>query len=183
MCRLKPFAAADFSPRQRGARSARLINRCARVWRSASSMDAQSDQASAPSPEPAAELLTPGQSVPAYGRERSDDVSSRLPTASVKSRRNSKKMADLFCTRVDQTTATLTPGSDQAHASADEMQSLKDGVSTMALEMLTGEKQVAPAGILMPTQPFVLWWEGLSALLLVYTALVLPCTPGHLRAP
>ena len=84
------------------------------------------------------------------------------------------KMADLFCTRVDQTKATLTPGSGQAHASADEMQSLKDGVSTMALEMLTGEKQVAPAGILMPTQPFVLWWEGLSALLLVYTALVLP---------
>ena len=92
----------------------------------------------------------------------------------MKSRRNSMKMADLFCTRVDQTKATLTPGSGQAHASADEMQSLKDGVSTMALEMLTGEKQVAPAGILMPTQPFVLWWEGLSALLLVYTALVLP---------
>jgi hypothetical protein len=53
-------------------------------------------------------------------------------------------------------------------------QSLKDGVSTMALEMLTGEKQQVPAGILMPMQPFVLWWEGLSALLLVYTALVLP---------
>ena len=61
------------------------------------------------------------------------------------------------------------------HASADEMkQSLKDGVSSMALEMLTGEKQVVPAGILLPTNPFVLWWEGLSALLLVYTALVLP---------
>ena len=101
--------------------------------------------------------------------------------ASVKRGRNSMQKANPFCTTVPldrQTTATLTPssdGSDQVDASADEMKrSLKDGVSSMALEMLTGEKQAVPAGILLPTQPFVLWWEGVSALLLVYTALVLP---------
>ena len=137
----------------------------------------------------------PGQTVPVYGRERrltrtfsSAFFCGRLPEkkssrlmASVKRGRNSMQKANPFCTTVPldrQTTATLTPssdGSDQVDASADEMKrSLKDGVSSMALEMLTGEKQAVPAGILLPTQPFVLWWEGVSALLLVYTALVLP---------
>lgn len=47
-------------------------------------------------------------------------------------------------------------------------------VSAFALQFLTGEAPQLPPHVLKPTARLVLWWEGFSAILLVYTALVLP---------
>ena len=47
-------------------------------------------------------------------------------------------------------------------------------MSDIALQFLTGAAPQLPPHVLLPTARFVLWWEGFSAILLVYTALVLP---------